>query len=207
VFLLYACLVGLIWTIVLLGFVAVETSVASTVGATLVGAVTVGTSIIGVFQPPKLPTIDPKVTRRIVTIILIVDFVVSAGWFGCSRYEASQPVDVLSTVALGQNIDVLPGGHATLDVAITARKDTIRLVFQVVDHSPDIGSCVPNTSLSVTPDTAGNHGGTVPASSGVPITVDLPVGTTKLHVDIAVTNTRSDQNCGVDLSVASAKLQ
>jgi hypothetical protein len=40
VFLLCACLVGLIWTIVLLAFVAVETSVASTVGATFVGAVT-----------------------------------------------------------------------------------------------------------------------------------------------------------------------
>jgi hypothetical protein len=132
---------------------------------------------------------------------------VSVGWFGWSRYEAGQPVDVLSTVTLGQNIDVLPGGHATLNVAITASKDTILLVFQVVDHSPDIGSCVPNTSLSVTPDTMGNHGGTVPTISGVPTSVDLPAGTAKLHVDIAVTNTRSDQNCGVDLSVVSAKLQ
>ncbi|MGH3865095.1 MAG: hypothetical protein ACRDQ4_02970 [Pseudonocardiaceae bacterium] len=80
-------------------------------------------------------------------------------------------------------------------------------MFQVVDHSPDIGSCVPNTSLSVTPDTMGNHGGTVPASSGVPTSVDLPAGATKLHVDIAVMNTRSDLNCGVDLSVVSAKIQ
>ncbi len=37
--------------------------------------------------------------------------------------------------------------------------------------------------------------------------MDLPAGATKLHVDIAVMNTRSDLNCGVDLSVVSAKIQ
>ncbi|MGH3429648.1 MAG: hypothetical protein ACRDQZ_19115, partial [Mycobacteriales bacterium] len=109
VFLLYACLVALIWTIVLLGFVAVETSVASTVAATLVSAVAVVTSIIGVFQPPKLPTIAPKVARGSVTFILIVDFVASLGWAGWSLYGVSRPGDVLSTVILGQNIDVRPG--------------------------------------------------------------------------------------------------
>ncbi len=171
----------------------------------------VATIIIGFFKHPKRPTIDPKVTRRVATFFLIVDVLVSAGWFSWSRYqasdEASRLADVLSTVTLGQNIDVLPGHHATLDVAIAARKDTILLVFQVVDHNADIGSCVPNTVLSVTPDTPGGRGGTVTTSSGVPTSVDLPAGATKLHVDIAVANTRDDQNCGVDLSVVSAKLQ
>lgn len=202
-----ACLVALIWTIVLLGFVAARTSVASTVAATFVSAVTGVTLIIGVFQPPKFPTIDPKVTRGVVAAILIVDFVVSGGWAGWSYYRANRTIDVLSTVTLGQAINVLPGGHAALDLVVTAQRDTIQLVFRVVDHNGDIGSCLPNTSLLVTPETAGNRGVTVSTKSGVPTLVDLPAGITRLHLDIAVTNTRDDQNCSVNLSVVSAKLQ
>jgi hypothetical protein len=192
---------------VLLCLIAVKTSVTSTVAATLVSVVAVVTSLIGVFQPPKFPTINSKVTRGVVAAILIADFLVSGGWSIWSYYRANRTIDVLSTVTLGQNINVLPGGHATLDAAVTAQRDTISLVFRVVDHNGNIGSCVPNTSLSVTPDTAGNRGGAVSASSGAPTLVDLPAGITKLHVDIAVTNTRGDQNCGVDLSVVSATLQ
>jgi hypothetical protein len=198
-------LVALIWTIVLLGFVAAKTSVASIVAATLVSAVTGITLIIGVFQPPKFPTIDPKVTRGVVAAILVADFVVSGGWAGWSYYQANRTIDVLTT--LGQNTDVLPGGHAALDLTVTAQRDTIVLVFRVADHNGAIGSCVPNTSLLVRPETAGNRGGTVSMSSGVPTLVDLPAGVTKLHLDIAVTNTRGDQNCAVDLWIDSAKLQ
>lgn len=190
----------------LLGFVAARTSVASTVAATFVSAVTGVTLIIGVFQPPKFPTIDPKVTRGVVAAILIVDFVVSGGWAGWSFYQANRTVDVLSTVTLDHNIDVLPDGHAALDLTVTAQRDTVVLVFRVADHNSDIGSCVPSTSLLVTPEMAGNRGGTVPVNSGVPTLVDLPAGVAKLHLDIAVTNTRGDQNCAVDLRVDSAKL-
>ncbi|MGH3856351.1 MAG: hypothetical protein ACRDR6_23240 [Pseudonocardiaceae bacterium] len=204
---LYACLVALIWTIVLFGFIAVKTSVVSAAVATLGSAVAVVTAIIGVFQPPKFPTIDPKVTRVVVATILIVDFGATVGWSGWSYYVVHRPVDVLSTVALGQNINVMPGAHATLDVAVTAQRDTILLVFQVVDHNPETGDCAPYTSLSLTPSAKGNPGVTVIASSGIPASVDLPAGATTLHMDIAVTNTRGDQNCGVDLSVVSAKLQ
>ncbi|MGH3830533.1 MAG: hypothetical protein ACRDRS_08790 [Pseudonocardiaceae bacterium] len=204
---LYSCLVALIWTIMLLGFVAVKTSVASTVVATLGGAVAIVTALIGVFQPPKFPTIDPKFTRVVVAVILTVDFVASVGWVGWPRYVAIQPSDVLSTVTLGQNSNVLPGGHATLDVAITAQKNTLELRFQVADHNGEIGSCVPSTLLSVEPDMAGNHGGVVPVSPGVLTPVHVPAGTTKLHLDIAVMNTRDDRNCGVDLSVVSATLR
>ncbi|MEO7196568.1 MAG: hypothetical protein ABIZ05_17420 [Pseudonocardiaceae bacterium] len=207
VFLLYGCLVGLIWTIVLLVIIAVKTSVASTVVATLGGAVAAITAIIGVFQPPKLPTIGPKATRGIVAFILIVDFVGTVVWGGWSLYVASQPTNVLSVVTLGQNTNVLPGGHATLDVAITAQKNTLELRFQVADHNGEIGSCVPSTLFSVETEMAGNHGGAVPASPGALTLVYVPAGTTKLHLDIAVMNTRDDRNCGVDLSVVSAMLQ
>jgi hypothetical protein len=202
-----ACSVALIWTIVLLGFIAAKTSVAPTVAATLVSAITCVTLIIGVFQPPKFPKIDPKITRGVVATILALDFIVSGGWAGWSYYQQNRTIDVLSTVTLGQNSPVLPDGHATLDLPITAQRDSLILVFQIVDHSGDIGNCLPNTSLLVTPDTAGNRGETVSASSEVPAVVDLPAGITKLHLDIAVINTRGDQNCGVDLSVVRAKLQ
>jgi hypothetical protein len=137
----------------------------------------------------------------------VLDFVVSGGWVGWSYYQENRTIDVLSTVTLGQNNPVLPEGHATLDLPITAQRDTLVLMLQVVDHSADIGNCLPNTSLLVTPDTAGNRGETVSTSSEVPTAVDLPTGITKLHLDITVINTRGDQNCGVDLSVLSAKLQ
>ncbi len=202
-----ACLIALVWMAVLLGFVVAKTSVAPTIAATLVGVVSACTAVIGVFQPPKFPAIGPKLTRGVVAAILMVDFSVSAGWAGWSFYQANRTIDVLSTIMLDQNVGMLPDGHATLDLPLTAERDTIVLVFRVVDHNGNIGSCVPSTSLSVTPDTAGNRGGTVSTSSGAPTPVDLPAGVTKLHLDIAVMNTRGDQNCAVDLWVDSAKLQ
>lgn len=203
-----ACLIALIWTIVLLVVIIVaKTSVVSTVAAVLASVAGIATGFIGVFQPPKFPRIDPKVTRGVVAAVLVTDFVVSGGWAGWSYYRAHRTIDVLSAVTLSQAVDVLPDGHAALDLAVTAQRDTIVLVFRVTDHNGDIGSCVPNTSLSVTPDTAGNRGETVSTSSGASISVDLPAGATKLHLDIAVTNTRGDQNCAVDLRVGSAKLQ
>lgn len=202
-----ACLVALVWMFVLLGFIVAWTSVASTIVATLVSVASAFIAFIGVFQPPKFPAIAPKVTRGVVTAILMVEFSVSAGWAGWSFYQANRTIDVLSTIMLDQNVGVLPDGHATLDLALTAQRDTIILVFRIVDHNSNIGSCVPSTSLSVTPDMAGNRGGTVFTSSGAPTSVDLPAGVTKLHLDIAVMNTRGDQNCAVDLRVDSAKLQ
>jgi hypothetical protein len=59
---------------------------------------------------------------------------------------------VLSTVTLDHNIGVLPDGHAALDLTVTAQRGAILLVFRVVDHNGDIGSCVPSTSLLVTPE-------------------------------------------------------
>lgn len=203
----YACFAALIWTFVLLCFIVAKTSVAQAVVAAVTGVAAAVAAIIGIFQPPPFPTIDPKITRGVVAAALIADFALSGGWAGWSYYTANRTIDVLSTVTLNQNKGVLPGGHATVDVAVTAQRDTIVLVFRVVDLNEEIGRCVPNTSLLVTPDTAGNRSGTVAASSGVSTLVDLPAGATKLHLDIAVTNTRSDQNCAVDLSVESAKLR
>jgi hypothetical protein len=202
-----ACLIALVWTGVLLGFTVATTNVASVITAMLVSIITAITALIGIFQPPKFPTIDPKITRGVVTVVLIADFGVSAGWAGWSYYQAHQPIDVRSMVTLAHNVDVMPGGHVTLDAAITNQRRTISLVFQVVDHNESIGNCVPSTSLSVTPDMGGNRGDTFQASSRVPILVDLPAGITKLHLDIAVSNTRSDSNCSVDLSVMSAILR
>lgn len=202
-----ACLIALVWTGVLLGFTVTKTNVASAVTATLVSIITAITALLGIFQPPKFPTIEPKITQGVVAIVLIADFGVSIAWAGWSYYQAHQPIDVRSMIILGHNNDVMPGNHATLDAAITNKRRAISLVFGVVDHDPTIGNCVPTTSLSVTPDMGGNRGDTLQVSSGVPISVDLPPGIKKLHLDIEVTNTRGDSNCSVDLSVASATLR
>jgi hypothetical protein len=202
-----ACLITLVWTVVLLGFIVARTSVAASVTATLAAAIGAIAALIGIFQPQEKPKIGPKITRGIVAAILIADFGVSAGWVSWSCFQAHRSIDVRSMVALNRNIDVMPGSHTALDVAVTAQRRTIVLVFQVVDHNGSIGDCVPSTLLGVTPDMTGNRGETVNTSPGVPTSVDLPAGITKLHLDIEVTNTRGDQNCSVDLSVASAKLQ
>jgi len=202
-----ACLIALVWTVVLLSFTVVKTNVASAVTAMLVSVITAITALIGIFQPPKFPTIDPKITQGVVAVVLIADFGMSVAWVGWSYYQDHRSIDVRSMITLGHNNNVMPGDSAILDAAITSRRRTISLVFGVVDHNDSIGNCVPSTSLSVTPDMGGNRGDTLQASSGVPISVDLPSGIKKLHLDIAVTNTRDDSNCSVDLSVASATLQ
>jgi hypothetical protein len=201
-----ACLIALVWTVVLLGFIVARTSVAASVTAALAAAIGAIAALIGIFEWKK-PKIGPKITRGIVAAILIADFGVSAGWASWSYYQAHRSIDVRSMVTLNQNIDVMPGSHTALDVAVTAQRRTIVLVFQVVNHNDKIGDCVPSTLLGVTTDMTGNRGETVNTSPGAPTSVDLPAGITKLHLDIEVTNTRGDQNCSVDLSVASAKLQ
>jgi hypothetical protein len=204
---LVAATVALIWTIVLSGFVAAKTDVARAVAAFFASLVGVVTGIVGVFEPPGFPTIDPKVTRGVIVVILIVDFGLSVGWGGWSYYQANRAVDVFSQVSLTNNIGVFPGRRAALDVNITVKRSRIELVFQATDTRSDAGSCVPNTEFLVTPDAAGNRGVTVVASPGTPVWLDLPDGTKHLHLDIAVTNTRDDQNCAVNLSVTRATLQ
>lgn len=205
---LYACVAALIWTLVLLCFIiAANASAVSIVAGAILAIVGIFAAIIGIFQPPPFPKINLKITKGVVVTVLVTDFVVSAGWAGWSYYRANREIDVRSTVALSQNIGVRPNHHATLDATITEPRDTIVLEFEVDDNNPHIGSCHPNTVLSMTPNTAGNRGETVSTISGVPTSVDLLAGSSKLHLDIIVTNTRGDDNCSVDLRVVSAKLR
>ncbi len=202
-----AATVGLIWTIVLFGFIAAKTDVARAVAAFFASLVGVVAGIVGVFEPPGFPTIDPKVTRGVVVVILAVDFGLSVGWGGWSYYQANRAVDVFSQITLKNSGGVLPGGRAALDVDVSVERSRIELVFQAIDTNIGAGSCVPNTKFVVTPDVGGSHGVTVVANPGTPVWLDLPDGTRHLHLDIAVRNTRDDQNCAVDLSVTRATLQ
>lgn len=195
---------------VLLGFIAAKISEAPEVVATIGVAVTVVSLIIGHFKRSEFSMIDPRVTKAVIAVVLIVDFGVSVGWgAGWPYYQANRTIDVLSEVTLAKNIGILPyqRDHATLDATVTETRDTIVLVFQIDDHNPHIGNCRPNTLLSVTRDKTGNPGETVFASHGVATLVDLPAGSRKIHLDIAVTNTRGDRNCRVDLRVTSATLR
>src|SRR5262249_48458647 len=104
-------------------------------------------------------------------------------------------VDVTAQVALHRNTNVRPGGHADLDVEIAAQRSRLVIMFQTRDSNEEIGSCVPNTKLRVTPDTAGNRGGTTIVTPGSEFALPLPSGASKLHLDIAVSNVRDDVNC------------
>lgn len=192
--------------IVLLGFIAAKTSIAQTIASFFASLLTI--PVFGkVFKIPKFSTIDPKITQRVVVVILAIDFGISVGWGGWSYYQATRAINVLSQISLSNSTNVLPGGHTTLDVDVTAERTRIELVLRATDTNSGAGSCVPNTILSLTPGMAGNRGEEVTANPGIPVRLNLPEGTRHLHLDIAVTNTRDDHNCAVDLSVTSAKLQ
>jgi hypothetical protein len=116
-------------------------------------------------------------------------------------------VDVVSKIAISGNIDMRANGApATLDVPITAQRDGIELVFHVADHNPNIGNCAPYAELSVRRLIAGNAATPLPAIPNRPVRVELPHGSASLHLDITLRDTDRMRNCGVDLTVTSAKL-
>jgi hypothetical protein len=203
-------LAALIGAIVLVGAFAAKTSVASAVTSALAALAGLATTLLGLFKVrfAGLPPITRTATQVVVIVFVAMELGVSAGWAGWWYYRANRDIDVLSKITLAANRDVRPGGGpAALDVPVGARRDGIVLVFRIADHNTDIGNCVPYTKLVVTPGSGGNSGAPVQASPGGPVRVDVPPGTTKLHLDIAVTNIRNDRNCGVDLTVTSAKLR
>jgi hypothetical protein len=195
--------------IVLVGFFITKTGgVVTTVVSVLTGLTTIATFLLGVLQiqVPKLPSIGPRATRGVVASILVVELLVSAGWGAWSWHLATRDVDVLARVALTGYQDVRPRGSTGLDVPVTAHRDGIELVFGVVDHNAEAGNCASFTELLVVPTAAGNTGKQVRAVPERSVWVGFARGTTKLHLDVTVTNIKGDPNCGVDLSVTSAKL-
>jgi hypothetical protein len=195
--------VAAVWTGALLLVLATRTDgVARALSFVGAGAAAFG----GIFQQVPFPSIKRHLTARIVVAVLSMDLLWSAGWTAWRWYEANRAIDVTAHLALGNNTDVKPHGQAALDIDVRASRKAIAIVFEVADHNGGIGSCVPNTTLSVTPLTAGNRGRTVPAAPGVPVTFGLSPGTRHLHLDIAVHNVRDDINCGVNVYVSSAKL-
>jgi hypothetical protein len=195
--------------IVLVGFFIAKTGgVVTTVVSVMTGFTTIATFILGVLQirVPRLPPIGPRATRGVVASILAIEFLVTVGLGGWSWHLATRDVDVLAKVALTGSRDVRPGGSIGLDVPVTAHRDGIELVFGIVDHNAETGNCAPFTELLVVPSSAGNSGRQVRAVPDRPVWVGFARGATKLHLDVTVTNIKGDRNCGVDLSVTSAKL-
>jgi hypothetical protein len=164
------------------------------------------TAVAAYFQQRSVPRLGPRTRRRAAAAVLLLDAVVTCGWAGWRSYEANRPVDVTAQVALSANRNVRPGGHAVLAVDIAAQRSVIVIVFDIADSNRLIGTCRPNTRLSVTPDTGGNRGGTSSAVPGEPIILPLLDSTRHLRLDIEVVNVRDDANCAVDISVPSARL-
>jgi hypothetical protein len=170
------------------------------------GLGTILTGLGAVVQQRQLPRLDRKVATLITVAVLAVDALGTVSWLGWRAYQENQPIDVTAQLSLDQNIDVRPGGHAVLDADIPGTRTQIVLIFDVVDHNGEIGSCLPNTLLYVTPDTAGNRGTTRTVTPGEPVTLLLASHARHLHLDILISNVRDDTNCSVDVSVSSAKL-
>jgi len=195
--------VAVLWTLVLLVLLALTGE-----GVVRVAAVVGGlfTAIGAIFQQRRFPTVSRRLAVPVTAVVLLVDALSSVGWAGWTLYQANRPIDVTADVTLDHNIDVLPGGHATVDVDVSAVRNAIVLVFAASDHNGEIGSCVPNTKLSVTPDTGGNPGATQLVTPGDPLSVPLPSHARHVRLDVVVQNVRDDGNCGVDVAVSSAKL-
>lgn len=203
-----------IWGILLFIFVIVAktnlTDIVEDVIKTVLAALGSVATIISLFRKPPWP-VNPKVTRVAVRVILVMELFLT-GWLfqaglGVLSFRQANTIDMLSTVTLDHAINIPPDGHATLVIDVPEQRDALALVLKVDDHIPDIGSCLPSTLLLVTPYTGGNRGKTVSGGSGDQMLVDLPAGTPKVHLDIAVRNHRGDQNCHVDLSAVRATLQ
>lgn len=202
-----AALIALVWAIGLLLYLSITSDgvvrAAAFIG-TIIGGLLGGLGAY--YQNRPVPPISRAVVVAAVGALLVVDGLSTLGGLVWHVYQANRSIDVTARVTLDRNIDVLPGGHARLDVDIVASRAAIVIVFRVTDHNRAIGSCMPNTRLAVTPDTAGNRGSTTTAVPGEPVTLRLPSGARRLSLDITVVNVRNDVNCAVDVAVSSAKL-
>lgn len=191
-------------TVLLLVWLAIA-SEGVTRGVMVVGAIVAGLGAY--YQQRQPPNLSKHVKIWVALTVLLIQLVSLFGWLAGQVYAARRSVDVTSSVKLANNTNMSPGvHHAVLDVAITAARSAIVIVFNVEDSNREIGSCRPNTRLIVTPDTAGNRGRTQSAAVGEPLTIDLLADARQLRLDIEVQNVRNDRNCAVDVSVTSAVL-
>jgi hypothetical protein len=187
------------------GVVRVASTFAAIAGA--IGAVVqllTGAGVI--FQQRKFPSISRQMAVRLTAILLLIDIASTGAWLTWHAYQVNRAIDITAQVRLRNNIGVHPGEHADFDVDINAQRDHIAIVFMADDHNINIGTCLPNTKLSVRPYTAGNPGATITATPGEPFSLPLAENTSYLHLDVTVKNVRNDNNCAVDIAVLDAKL-
>jgi hypothetical protein len=198
--------VAAVWTLVLLIVLTLRSEGIVRVVAVLGGLGGLLTAVSAIVQPTKFPPISRQVAAPVTVSMLVLDLIGTGSWLSWSGYQANRAVDVTAQVHLARNTEVRPGGHAAFGVEIAASRKQIVIMFAVADHNDEIGSCVPNTRLSVTPDTAGNRGVPVTIIPGDQLNLRLPSRARLLHLDIAVQNIRDDNNCAVDIAVSSAQL-
>lgn len=200
---------ALVCTIILFVVIAARSGVAGAIAAALASLAALAAALASFFQAPKLnvSAFSPNLLRSLVASVLVADLLAGAGWLAWSVYRDNRSVDVLGKVTLQHATGVLPGHESTLLVPITAARNDLVAVFRAADHNSSIGTCAPDTVLTVTTDLGANRSQPVPVTPGHPARISIPPGTTELRLSIAVWNTRHDRNCGVDISVLSAQLQ
>ncbi|HSV65662.1 MAG TPA: hypothetical protein VLJ59_07125 [Mycobacteriales bacterium] len=201
-------LVALFWTAGLLIFLGAVSEGAVSLAAYLGGLAAPVAAIGSYFQPRRFPKLSRQAGISAVAAVLLLDLVGTVIWAALSWYDANRAIDVTARITLVGSVDVLPDEqeHARFDVDITDPRSQIVIMFKVDDHKAEIGSCVPNTELHVTPDYAGNRGATETVTPGGSLTLNMFSHTRHLRLKIAVKNIRGDSNCAVDIAVSSAKL-
>jgi hypothetical protein len=203
----FGTVLAAVWTILLLGILA---TVGEGIGhwlAAVSGLILTVSGVYGVvFQQRKFPSIGRRAIRLAVALILCIDLILTLFWLGWYYYQTHRAIDITAQAVLHRNVNVRPGARGGLDVDVRAQRSHIVVVFRIVDYNGDQGSCVPNTRLSVTPSAGGSQGETASISSAEALDLSLAPSAQHVHLDIVVTNTRSDSNCAVNISVSSVKL-
>ena len=177
-----------------------------TSGLTIIGSTLAALAGIGIAFRKQRFHVSRLAALYFTAGLLAVDFAGTASLLGWRYHQANRDVDVTNQVSVGTNTALLPDQRALFSFDITADRSRIEIVFLVRDTNSKIGTCVPSTSLFVTPSVGGNRGASVTGFPGRPLSLQMAKNAHSLSLDVLIKNTRGDNNCAVDVDVTSAIL-
>lgn len=171
--------------------------------ANLVAAFAVAVTIVTALLQTSLPL----ETTGLVT--LAAGITVVAGAFTVSTYLDHQTLDVrddvtVDSAAQGMHVG---GGESVIMVPLSRPRSHLKIVFDLADHNPAVGSCATagQTGLRVRLNRNGNlrEISPNPLPPGQPLIIDLGSKTRAIRLQVMVLNS-ADPKCVMDLSVTAA---
>ena len=203
--------VACLWLVLLIGWVAKETTGISKLSA----GVAVALTAIGAFLVPfskrlesvGFPRMQDKGTRVTVGVALSLELMFTITALGYQLYDSYRAVDIVDQIETRTFSNLSPGRTIEFDFPIPEKRSSAVFVFGVSDRNPRRGACAPLTNFSIGIQGRPGIGSPEVVHDGDKVSIGLPRGKTRARIIVRVGMDYPDPNCVVNLVISEAYLK